>query len=82
MGWGAGIADAWGVRPGRYEDQGLAKAEPLVCLKTTAKPQAGGESKVPGKQEWEARYTEGLLGLCKDVFSFFFALVWELNQGT
>jgi hypothetical protein len=39
-----------GRRPGKREDQGLAEVEPLVCVKATAKPEVGGESKVPGKQ--------------------------------
>lgn len=44
-----------GMRPGRCEDQGLAEVELLVCLKTTENPEAGGGSKVPRKQEREAK---------------------------
>lgn len=61
---------------------GRSEAERLVCVKMTTKPKAGGESKVPGKQEWETRCTEGLLGLCKDFFLSFFCLGVRIKPRT
>lgn len=55
VGVGRSIQMPGGMRPGRCEDQGLAEVELLVCLKTTENPEAGGGSKVPRKQEREAK---------------------------